>query len=717
MIDKIQLSRYNTKSIQGQRRLSSYYPNSQDNLLSNYLNSLYNNSPTHQCIIDDIAQQITGLGLTTDNKDKQTILYELLGKKKVLDIVRTYLIQNALNIQIKRNPLKDIVKLENINPAQFRVVEMTEGTPSRLSYRADWNPQSTLYNTRNSYFNTYNNEDEISILYYYDSGTYFTPYGRPSYLAAADAIELEIAIYMMHNHGAQNGMFPSMVVSKETSGDDELDRADSEETQKQTAGAANAGKIVTTYYPKGGNAPTFSTPNLTGLDKIYSEQYLSAEIGIVKAWRIPSVNLISGLNSKSSGFTSETEELAYAKNELFTKIVAPNREDILDILNPIFKELEIEDVYFKDVEEEVSPSVDNVISIDSVAGQTSVSDAEKEIDPDILINKEASYNGAQIASALSIMQNVNEGILNVEQAKSFLVQMLQFSPELADNLFLGVNDTPAPNAPITEQDLTTVNESVKNLTGRQMQGIERIVRKFEQSKLTESQAKLMLQSGYGFTESEALVWLQTEEQLSALKLSADFDDDSMLESLEGEEIDLDKWELVDTREANEEDCEEWANKLIKPKLTRLESIKISLAGFVKSAPNKESELDKDYYKIRYSYQGGGGKGKSRPFCRTMMGRTSSGVVYRKEDIDEASFRGVNNELGHNKQNYSLFKFKGGVYCHHFWQEELYRMKDKTELQITRGEEVSNIPNKFEPKGAAFNDAKIKPINMPKRGAY
>jgi len=656
MIDKIQLSRYNTKSIQGQRRLSTYYPNAQDNLLSNYLNSLYNNSPTHQCIIDDIAQQVTGLGLTTDDKEKAAKLNELLDKKKVLNIVKTYLIQEAVNIQIKRNPLKDIIKLDNINPAQFRVVEMTDGVPTRLSYRADWNPNSSLYNSRNAYFNTYNNEDEISILYYYDSGTYFTPYGRPSYLSAADAIELEIAIYMMHNHGAQNGMFPSMVISKETSGNDDTDREDSERTQSQTAGAANAGKIITTYYPKGGNAPTFSTPNLTGLDKIYSEQYLSAEIGILKAWRIPSANLISGLNSKSSGFTSETQELEYAKNELKEKIITPNRESILDILDPIFKELEMEDVYFKEVEEEITTTVDNVVGIDSAAGADKVN---------------------------------------------------------------------APNAPITEEDLRTVNESVKNLTGRQMQGIERIVRKYDQGKLTEAQAKLMLQSGYGFSEAEALVWLQTEEELSKLKLSSDFDDDNMLEALaEGEVIDLEEWELVDVREANNEDCEEWANRLIKPKLTRLESIKIKLAGFVKSAPNKKSALVKDIYKVRYSYAevAGTNRAKSRKFCKNMMSRTDRGVVYRKEDIDEASFRGVNNKFGHKGMNYSLWLYAGGKYCHHYWKENLYRLKTKTDgtpykdKALSSSEEVEKIQG-YNPNPNGWDKAQTAPINRPGRGEY
>ena len=83
---KIQLSRYKTNAIQGQRRLSTYYPNAFDNLFSNYLNSLYNNSPTHQCIVDDVAQQIVGLGLTCDDKEKNAKLQEFFKKKNLLSI-------------------------------------------------------------------------------------------------------------------------------------------------------------------------------------------------------------------------------------------------------------------------------------------------------------------------------------------------------------------------------------------------------------------------------------------------------------------------------------------------------------------------------------------------------------------------------------------------------------------------------------------------------
>ena len=531
----------------------------------------------------------------------------------------------------------EIKAVENINVAHFRVVDTDDGYPVKFSYKEDWNPSSQLYNYRNTYINSYNNEDSKSLLYYYDSGTFNTPYGRPKYLSAADAIELEIAIYMMHNHGAQQGMFPSMIISKETSGDSESDKQDSVETQQQTTGASNAGKVITTFYRQGGNAPTFSAASLNGLDKIYENQYETAEIGILKAHRIPSSNLISGLNSKGAGFTSETEELAYATERMMEKIVIPRRKQILEILAPIFAELECKDVRFKEVKEKPT-----------------------HIMPD---------------------GSVMDGEVHTE---------------------------------IVQEELT-VNDSVKNLTGRQMQGIERIVRKYGKGELTEPQAKLMLQSGYGFSESEANVWLQIEEQVQEnLSKKKDFDDQQMLDALAGEKINFDDWELVDVREANDESIEDWANGLIKPKKSSIER----LADFIKSAPNKESDLDKDYYKVRYTYQEKYSSANSRQFCKSMMGRSKSGVVYRKEDIDSASENGVNNQFGHNGQNYSLFRYKGGVQCGHFWQEELYRFKSKTEKYLSRGKEVDNIPSKYKPKrNSAYRDSKKAPKDMPNGGAY
>ena len=224
-----------------------------------------------------------------------------------------------------------------------------------------------------------------------------------------------------------------------------------------------------------------------------------------------------------------------------------------------------------------------------------------------------------------------------------------------------------------------------------------------------------------FTEvDQTLQDKETIEEETGVEMSSDKNEltdemaDAILENLKYETIG-DDYELVDVREVSDQnsDVEEWANSKIKKKLSRIQKF----ADFIKSKPNEESKLDKSFYKIRYTYQERVSSANSRDFCKTMMSRTSKGVVYRKEDIDNASFQGVNNNFGHKGQNYSLFKFKGGIYCGHFWQEELYRMKSETEKYISKGKEVDTIPNSYQPKGSEYKDAAEAPIDMKNRGAY
>jgi hypothetical protein len=225
-----------------------------------------------------------------------------------------------------------------------------------------------------------------------------------------------------------------------------------------------------------------------------------------------------------------------------------------------------------------------------------------------------------------------------------------------------------------------------------------------------------------FTELDNVMDAETREEETGVKMSSqvDFDDEQMLNSLEGETIG-NEWELVEKREYSEEneDVDTWANKLIKEKKTGLQK----LADFIKSKPSDKSFLDKSFYKVRYEYSEKYSSGNSRLFCKNMMQRTSNGVVYRKEDIDQASFQGVNNSFGHKGQNYSLFKYKGGVNCGHFFSENLYRLKTKTDgtfvedKALSSSEEVDSIPNSYKPKGAEYKESKIAPKDMANNGHH
>ena len=144
----------------------------------------------------------------------------------------------------------------------------------------------------------------------------------------------------------------------------------------------------------------------------------------------------------------------------------------------------------------------------------------------------------------------------------------------------------------------------------------------------------------------------------------------------GESEDLDQWDLIDAsiddNETESEDFEAMLN----------DTMSVALAA---TAPvdtrNKDSVQDNKFVKVRYLYvQGskrfGSSKGKKmRPFCRAME---SARKVYRKEDILKMQTDGVNSQLGHNKQSYSLWLHKGGVNCHHKFERRIYLKRTKND---------------------------------------
>ena len=86
----------------------------------------------------------------------------------------------------------------------------------------------------------------------------------------------------------------------------------------------------------------------------------------------------------------------------------------------------------------------------------------------------------------------------------------------------------------------------------------------------------------------------------------------------------------------------------------------------------ESFMDTPTTKIRYMYDGPVDS-KNRDFCRILMTRyTNRGKVFRKEDINNMSFAGVNTGFGPNGINeYNIFLYRGGNNCRHTWKTVTY----------------------------------------------
>jgi len=226
-----------------------------------------------------------------------------------------------------------------------------------------------------------------------------------------------------------------------------------------------------------------------------------------------------------------------------------------------------------------------------------------------------------------------------------------------------------------------------------------------------------------FTDLEGVEDEEQKEEETGLELKKDFSDEEgnhILDNLDGEEM-SDVWELIDEREYGNEntDLDSWIEQTESKNKSTLQKF----ADVIKSFPSRSSYLDKSIYKVRYRYAQKYSSKNSRDFCTKMMQRTNNGVVYRLEDIDKASRAGINSEFGHQGQAYDLFKYKGGVYCGHYWSEQLYRLKKKKDgtyyedKALSSSEEVPSIPKSYKPTPTGRGKAKIAPRDMADNGHH
>ena len=250
------------------------------------------------------------------------------------------------------------------------------------------------------------------------------------------------------------------------------------------------------------------------------------------------------------------------------------------------------------------------------------------------------------------------------------------------------------------------------------------------------------------TEENGDIWFMPCEKHADLKtLLSKEKVEVILGSLENSAVKMsEEWILVDELDENNQvSSRDWAEYLIKEKKSTLDKIK-EIIGLKKATEENVGSVDdgsafsqldsrNGLYKIRYKYAKGMKKtGESRTFCSEMMRLSNNGLVWRIEDIDNASFgklqikdgkgerkdENVNTEFRHKPDlPYNIFELKGGVYCQHKWVRVLYRLETNTEASknLNSYRKTRNIPKyaqKF-PRGSDL--AKKATDKQVGRGVY
>jgi len=177
-----------------------------------------------------------------------------------------------------------------------------------------------------------------------------------------------------------------------------------------------------------------------------------------------------------------------------------------------------------------------------------------------------------------------------------------------------------------------------------------------------------------------------------------------------EYINEEEWQLLSDEEVTNPDDEE-----------KFRSEFMSVRGY--SNPDQKDEKDTGLYKVRYYYSKNftykDGEIVTRDFCQEMVALSKMGALFRYEDIIEMGDAGVNGEFApQGSSNYSIWRWKGGVYCRHAFFRKVF-MRKRQGGKFLPNDGLKNdkvvtgaIANELFPKG----EESIRPNDTPSRGS-
>ena len=644
-------------------RTHEWIDEGKDNLYPHYLEELYVSSSIHSAIINGVAQMIYGEGLDAVYKDFNV---EQWLKVQQLFTDQECLKRCALDLKLYGQCFFNVIwsqdrstvsEVHHVPAATIRCgVADDEDKVTEFYHKTDWSDQKIQPQVIPA-FNTSDRTAASQIVHckLYNPLSFY--YGLPDYLGSTNYIEVDANLSEYHLNSINNGFFPSTILSFNDGVPTEEERAELERlVYAKFGGATNAGKILMTFNDSSENAPTVESFNISDAHQVFD--YLSKEVvvKILSGHRVTSP-LLFGIRNEGGGFGSNAEEMKDAYDLFYNTVIIPFQRILLDGLRPVFAAAGITlDLYFKPLK----PA--SFLTVDNLFGQAKGADTA---------DKDASYNGAQIASAVEVLVKVQEGIITEEQAKVFLVQMLQFTPEVADALFV--------------------------------QGIDAIA-EVEKEEDTE----------------EAVA----ETQLSKKKSS---DDKEWLEMLRGVDSRLSNdWWLLRSDEVTDTTTD---HALYNAKMQLF--YKEYGDNFEEISPERDI-ISKDGYlfAVRYYYEETAQTPpvdpnyESREFCQEMMELSLDGVQYRWEDLVRMERDGVNGDFAPSGESkYSIVDWKGGVYCRHGFVRNIYvyapggeLAEDVQEKEIEGAwdDVMRKVGNNFEVEQPGFEI--VAPIDTPSRGS-
>ena len=694
-IKLIELASYTTPAIV-EHKNKEWVEYGEDNNYYGYLIDLYYGSPTNNAAIKAISDMIYGDGLEVVQADRHLSGYLDLKKVFHADCLRNAAMDLKMLGQCAIHLVKSKDKKKYVAAYHWPVQTLRpercndEGEIEGYYFAADWTKLKRGQKPKRFAAFGYDNNDSecIMLIKPYSTGNYY--FAPVDYQGGTQYANLEIEIANYHINNIMNGLAPSMLINF-NNGQPPAEVKDMIEAQIQTkfSGSSNAGKFILSFNDNADSKADITPVQLSDAHNQY--QFLSGEATgkILISHRVTSPMLL-GIKD-NTGLGNNADELKTASTLFDNTVIRPFQRLLLDGIKEIMNANGYNlDVYFKTLQP---------LEFTDLSGKA----VDKETQ-----EKEYGFNKVELAESYTDYP---------ESASNNAKRALEWVEKH------GWGDCGEATGKRRASQLAK-KEPISRDTIARMASF----RRHQQHKdvpYSEGCGGLMWDCWGG---ESGIAWAERKLKEIDAKLSQHFEGTEMTHEDEHEWLDYlaekgevigDEYELVLEEEVIDTENEGKEYKFFK--------------RF--ADPEKKSNDDKGVFLIRYRYAPMRTSNNSRVFCKDMVSNAKMGVVYRREDITQMGEQGINGQFApKGKTNYSIWKFKGGVNCHHNWYRLTYvrkRTKGGNYIPLTPEEKSARIREieenykrvsnqsadregvPFSPPG--WSEASTKPINMPNQG--
>ena len=456
----------------------------------------------HGAIVNAKARYMWGKGLKPIAPEQEVVANQFLTSANRYESWNDLGKKLALDCELFNSFYLQVITDMSGNPKEFFQLQYAKCRLSecktKLYYNEDWKAKASDFKVFELY-----NKGEI--------GTFFTTfkfyqpskskldsiYAKVPYNGCLSEIKSDIDITSFNDGYVKRGFSAgTMVTFFNGEQPPEVKRQIKERFESGLCGPENAGEVVINFADKNGQAAQIQALNVDDLDKKFEFVSKRYQQKIITGHNITNPELF-GIKQEGSALGNRVS--IKESYELFLNTYTKPRQDTLIAF--------IENICYSVTNTWIDFEIDQLDAIGDDLSQ----------DQDLTQDERRVIKGFEPLSGAVKQQSqmINDAINSLSPLVANKVLESMTEDEIR-----GLASLPSKTAPKLdvngmpiEEVKAEVNSVLTNLTGRQFQGLMRIVSKFDAGKLSKESALALMISAFGLTESDALTFLNENDAI------------------------------------------------------------------------------------------------------------------------------------------------------------------------------------------------------------